>query len=48
MFKHGAERYWNVDADGLWSDTANWSGGTIANGAGNTADFSTTPSGYAP
>jgi len=23
MFKHGAERYLNVDADGLWSDTAN-------------------------
>src|SRR5882672_8293777 len=34
---------WNVDADGLWSDTANWSGGTIATGAGNTADFGTPP-----
>src|SRR6266853_5454564 len=34
---------WNVDADGNWSDSANWLNGIIANGAGNTADFSTTP-----
>lgn len=27
--------------DGAWSNSANWSGGTIADGAGNTADFST-------
>lgn len=34
---------WNVDADGLWSDPGNWLGGTIANGAGNSADFSVIP-----
>jgi autotransporter-associated beta strand protein len=32
---------WIVDADGLWSDTNNWSGGVPADGAINTADFST-------
>lgn len=32
---------WNVDASGNWSDTGNWSGGTVADGAGSTADFST-------
>ncbi len=26
--------------DGAWSSGANWSGGTVADGAGNTADFS--------
>ncbi len=26
---------------GNWSDAGNWQGGTVANGAGNTADFST-------
>jgi autotransporter-associated beta strand protein len=31
----------DADGDGAWGDTANWSGGTIANGSGNTADFST-------
>jgi len=31
---------WSVDADGYWSDTNNWSGGIVANGAGNLADFS--------
>jgi autotransporter-associated beta strand protein len=31
---------WAVDADGDWSDTNNWSGGIVANGAGNLADFS--------
>ncbi len=34
---------WNVDADGNWSDSAKWLDGIIANGAGNTADFSATP-----
>src|SRR6185436_6912800 len=34
---------WNVDADGNWSDSGNWVDGIIANGAGNTADFSTAP-----
>jgi autotransporter-associated beta strand protein len=32
---------WSADADGLWSDGNNWSGGVIASGAGYTADFST-------
>jgi len=32
---------WSVDADGLWSDLADWSDGILADGAGNTADFST-------
>jgi autotransporter-associated beta strand protein len=30
----------DADGDGLWSDSLNWSGGTIADGSGNTADFS--------
>jgi autotransporter-associated beta strand protein len=34
---------WNVDADGLWSDSGNWLNGIIADGAGNTADFSAVP-----
>ncbi len=29
------------DGTGLWSDTTKWTGGTIANGAGSSADFST-------
>jgi autotransporter-associated beta strand protein len=32
---------WIVDASGNWSTTNLWSGNTIANGAGFTADFST-------
>jgi autotransporter-associated beta strand protein len=32
---------WNVDADGNWSNAANWTDGVIADGTGNTADFST-------
>jgi autotransporter-associated beta strand protein len=31
---------WSVDAGGNWSVTTNWSGGTVADGAGYTADFS--------
>ncbi|MEY2429754.1 MAG: hypothetical protein QOJ40_2639 [Verrucomicrobiota bacterium] len=34
---------WNVDADGNWSDAPNWFNGIIANGAGNTANFSDSP-----
>src|ERR1700722_8136698 len=34
---------WNVDADGTWSVPGNWLGGIIADGAGNTADFSAVP-----
>jgi len=32
---------WNTNADGLWSDTNNWTGGAVANGIGYAADFST-------
>lgn len=32
---------WTADADGNWSDAANWSNGAVADGAGSTADFST-------
>ncbi|HEU5071717.1 MAG TPA: LamG-like jellyroll fold domain-containing protein [Verrucomicrobiae bacterium] len=32
---------WVTDADGNWSDAVKWSGNFPANGAGNTADFST-------
>jgi autotransporter-associated beta strand protein len=35
-----ANGVWNVDASGTWSDTNNWIGGAIANGAGFAADFS--------
>ena len=35
-----ANGVWNVDASGIWSDTNNWSGGAVGNGAGYTADFS--------
>ena len=30
---------WTTDGDGNWSDTTKWSGGTVADGAGNTATF---------
>jgi len=32
---------WSVDTSGNWNDTANWSGGLVADGTGYTADFST-------
>ena len=32
---------WTNDASGIWSATANWSGGIVANGIGSNADFST-------
>jgi autotransporter-associated beta strand protein/T5SS/PEP-CTERM-associated repeat protein len=32
---------WTNGATGVWSDTTNWLGGIVADGAGNTADFST-------
>ena len=32
---------WSTDASGTWSDTAKWSSGFPANGAGYAADFST-------
>ncbi|BCU79763.1 autotransporter-associated beta strand repeat-containing protein [Luteolibacter sp. LG18] len=30
-----------LTSGGLWSDTANWSGGTVADGSGSTANFNT-------
>ncbi|MGC4017320.1 MAG: autotransporter-associated beta strand repeat-containing protein [Luteolibacter sp.] len=39
---HAADGTWtNLTSGGLWSDTANWSGGTIADGSGFTANFNT-------
>ena len=32
---------WAVDADGNWNTAANWNGGIVAFGLGDTADFST-------
>jgi autotransporter-associated beta strand protein len=32
---------WTLDGSGNWSNPANWSGGTVASGAGAIADFST-------
>jgi hypothetical protein len=31
----------NTSSGGLWSGTGNWSGGTVADGSGNAADFNT-------
>ena len=36
---HAATGTWAVDASGLWSDTGNWSGGTVADGSTSTANF---------
>jgi autotransporter-associated beta strand protein len=36
---HGASGSWAGDANGNWSDTTKWTGGTVADGAGNTATF---------
>jgi fibronectin-binding autotransporter adhesin len=32
---------WTSDSSGNWRDTTKWLGGTVADGTGNTADFST-------
>lgn len=32
---------WTTNGGGLWSDTTKWSGGTVADGFGNTANFAT-------
>ncbi len=32
---------WTADSDGNWSDTNDWAGYMVADGTGNTADFST-------
>ncbi|MFO1487824.1 MAG: BNR-4 repeat-containing protein [Verrucomicrobiota bacterium] len=37
---NAASGIWTADADGFWSEGANWTGGVVADGAGNTADFS--------
>ena len=34
-----ADGTWSNDGDGLWSVAANWNGGTVADGAGFSADF---------
>jgi len=36
---YAADGIWTVDANGLWSTTDNWSGGTIADGSTFTASF---------
>ena len=36
---HAANGTWNVNANGNWSDTSRWAGGTIANDANSTATF---------
>lgn len=35
-----ASGVWALNSSGNWSNSANWAGGTIADGAGNIADFS--------
>jgi fibronectin-binding autotransporter adhesin len=39
---HGQSGSWAVTTGGLWSNTANWTGGTIADGQGSTATFNQT------
>ncbi|MEI6676873.1 MAG: hypothetical protein WCO57_17010, partial [Verrucomicrobiota bacterium] len=36
-----ADGTWSLDGDGLWSAKANWTGGTVANDTGLTANFGT-------
>src|SRR5438552_18860860 len=38
---NAANGTWTSTTSGLWSDTTKWSGGIIADGASNLADFST-------
>lgn len=33
---------WNVNSDGVWSNSANWVGGAVAGGSGSTAYFTNT------
>jgi autotransporter-associated beta strand protein len=39
--KAGSGTWTNTASGGLWSATGNWLGGAVADGTGNTADFST-------
>ena len=38
---HAANGTWTSNANNNWSNTGSWSGGTVADSAGSTADFST-------
>jgi len=42
---HAASGSWGVTTSGLWSDSANWTGDTIADGEDSTATFNQTLSG---
>ena len=33
---------WNVDSDGIWTNSANWADGAVAGGSGSTATFANT------
>ncbi len=44
---HAADGSWGVTTGGLWSDSANWTGGTIADGEDSTATFNQTLAGTA-
>ena len=37
---HAQSGSWSSNVSGIWTDAANWNGGLIADGAGNTATFS--------
>jgi hypothetical protein len=39
LLAHAAGGSWFVDANGSWSDPTKWTGGTVADGAGNSATF---------
>src|ERR1035437_5963412 len=39
VLAHAASGSWSVDTNGNWSDPTKWIGGTVADGAGNTATF---------
>ncbi len=42
MVLNGADGTWSSLVNGVWDDTANWSGGTIASGFNQTASFNQT------
>src|SRR5271170_251995 len=45
---HAQNSAWTNKLGGSWAAGVNWSGGTIASGSGNTADFSTLTLGTSP